>query len=433
MNYGLIGEKLGHSFSVPIHNAFGNPDYVLKEIPREELAAFIEAGDFKGLNVTIPYKQDVMPFCILDEAAAQIGAVNTLVKKDGKIYGYNTDAFGLSSMMDRSYGAEDVDLTEKHAVILGAGGTAKTALYVLKKKHIASVTVLARDVKKAEESIRSGEGGENASGIPVTFESITNPSEEVCNRTDIIVNTTPVGMFPKADAVPIALSLFPNVSAVFDVIYNPLTTKFIAEAKKRNLISANGLYMLVMQAYRAELLFGLEPVSDGRKVFEDLKNRLENTVLIGMPGSGKTTIGKLLAEKSGKQFIDTDEEFAKTYGITPGECIKTEGEDAFRQKETEVVRSVAAKTGCIIATGGGVVTRPVNIEVLKQNGTIVYLKRDIRNLSSEGRPLSQGNGAIEKLFEVRSPLYESAADYIADVAEGDLTKTLETVWKKVKE
>ena len=287
--------------------------------------------------------------------------------------------------------------------------------------------MLARDVKKAGESLKGSGSKENVSGIPVTFESITNPSEEVCNKTDIIVNTTPVGMFPKPDAVPVDLALFPNVSAVFDVIYNPLTTKFIAEAKKRNLVAANGLYMLVMQAYKAELLFGLEPVSDGAKVFEDLKSRLENTVLIGMPGSGKSTIGKLLAEKSGKQFIDTDEEFTKTFGITPGECIKTEGEEAFRTRETEVVRLAAAKTGCIIATGGGVVTRPVNIEVLKQNGVIVYLKRDIANLSSEGRPLSQGNGVIGKLFEVRSPLYEGAADYIVDVAEGDCTKTLEDV------
>jgi shikimate dehydrogenase len=415
LNYGLIGEKLGHSFSVPIHNAFGNPDYVLKEIPRDELVQFLEAGDFKGLNVTIPYKQDVMPFCTLDEAAAQIGAVNTLVVKDGKIFGYNTDAYGLSSMMDLAYGVEDVDFTGKNAVILGAGGTAKTALYVLRSKHVASVTVLARDVQKAKESL-------NSDGV--TFESITEPSADVCNRTDIIVNTTPVGMFPKADAVPVDLSLFPHVSAVFDVIYNPLTTKLIAKAKQRNLVAANGLYMLVMQAYKAELLFGLTPAQAGQKVYEDLRKRLENTVLIGMPGSGKSTIGKLLSEKCGKEFIDTDEEFTKTYGITPGDCIKTEGEEAFRLKETEVVKTVSAKTGCIIATGGGVVTRPENIEALKQNGIIVYLKRDIANLSSEGRPLSQGDGAIEKLFEKRSPLYEAAADRVIEVKEGLLEETL---------
>ena len=182
--------------------------------------------------------------------------------------------------------------------------------------------------------------------------------------------------------------------------------------------------MLVMQAYKAELLFGLTPAQAGQKVYEDLRKRLENTVLIGMPGSGKSTIGKLLSEKCGKEFIDTDEEFTKTYGITPGDCIKTEGEEAFRLKETEVVKTVSAKTGCIIATGGGVVTRPVNIEALKQNGIIVYLKRDIANLSSEGRPLSQGDGAIEKLFEKRSPLYEAAADRVIEVKEGLLEKTL---------
>ena len=421
MNYGLIGEKLGHSFSVPIHNAFGNPDYVLKEIPRDALAGFLKAGDFKGLNVTIPYKQDVMPFCVLDEAAAKIGAVNTLVCKEGKIFGYNTDAYGLSSMMDLAYGEKNTDFTGKNAVILGAGGTAKTALYVLRSKKIASVTVLARDVKKAKE---------NLNDEAVAFESITEPSQDVCLRTDIIVNTTPVGMFPKADAVPVDLPLFPNLSAVFDVIYNPLTTKLIAQAKKRNLIAANGLYMLVMQAYKAEQLFGLTSAQPGQKVYEDLKKRLENTVLIGMPGSGKTTIGKRLSQSCGKEFVDTDEEFTKTYGITPGECIKAEGEKAFRVKESEVVRAVSAKTSCIIATGGGVVTVPVNMEYLKQNGTVVYLKRGTENLSSEGRPLSQGDGAIENLFRVRSPLYEAAADRIADVAEGDIDKTLSMVLSK---
>ncbi len=433
MKYGLIGEKLGHSFSVPIHKAFHNPEYGLKEIPKDEVDAFMEAKDFRGLNVTIPYKQTVMPHCILDDAAKEIGAVNTIVNKDGVLYGYNTDAFGLSAMMDLCMGEENVDFAGKNAVIIGAGGTAKTATYVLKSKHVKSVTILARNIEKATSEM---------DGKDVLIASSVETPEEILADTDILVNTTPVGMFPNADAVPVDLDKFRNLSCVFDVVYNPLCTKLVAKAREKKIPAANGLFMLVMQALKAELLFreanvtgyfnqGNPTFSDGKKVYEDLLNSLTNVVLIGMPGCGKSTLGQKLATVLSRDLIDTDEEFIKNYGISPAECITASGEDEFRKKETETVKRIAAKNGLIIATGGGVVTREENISALKQNGKIVYLKRNIGNLSSEGRPLSQGDGAIEKLFEKRKALYENSCDYVAEIKENNPDGTADEILKEL--
>ena len=447
MKYGLIGEKLGHSFSVSIHNAFGNPDYVLHEIPRDELDEFMRKKDFLGINVTIPYKQDVMKYCVLDEAAKEIGAVNTIVNRDGVLYGYNTDAFGLSAMMDFAICGKcakreecrnsESDFSGKNAVILGAGGTAKTARYVLGKKNIDSVTLLARNVEKARESF---------SGKDVSVASIEGELPENVKNAEIVVNTTPVGMYPKNDGVPVSLDDFTNLECVFDVVYNPLTTLLVAEAEEKGISAANGLYMLVMQALMAERLFfpednGLHKFGShnyslhnnefGEAVYQNLRKKLTNIVLIGMPGSGKSTLGQILSETLDREFADTDTEFEKAFGTAPGAFIEAEGEEEFRKKETETVRKIAARNSLIIATGGGIVTRPENIRACKQNGILVYIKRDISNLSSDGRPLSKGDGAIEKLYEARKDLYEGAADYIVEADEGDAENTAKVILKKL--
>lgn len=431
MKYGLIGEKLGHSFSVPIHNAFGNPDYILKEIPKEELKEFLTGQDFEGLNVTIPYKQDVMPYCILDEAAAEIGAVNTIVKRDGKLYGYNTDAFGLSSLMDRTLrpdGGEVTFANGESAVILGAGGTCKTALYVLKQKKVSDIYVLARDVEKAAKILKEKdvtiyplEGCENGE-LP-----------ECVKNAEILVNTTPVGMFPNADGMPVDPGIFPKLKCVFDVVYNPLKTRLTEKAEQLGIPAANGLYMLVMQALKAELLFfegndSLHKISDrSENVYKEILCKQENIILIGMPGSGKSTVGKLLANMLGREFTDTDTEFEKAYSRTPAECIESEGEAEFRKKETETVRKITARNGLVIATGGGVVTRPENIILCKQNGIVVYITRNIDKLSSDGRPLSKGDGAVERLYEARKNLYTGAADITVPVIENEPEKTAEKI------
>ena len=447
MKYGLIGEKLGHSFSVSIHNSFGNPDYILREIPKDELDEFMQKKGFLGINVTIPYKQDVMKYCVLDEAAKEIGAVNTVINRDGVLYGYNTDAFGLAAMMDHAVCGEcakredcrntEIDFSGRDAIILGAGGTAKTALYVLNKKNARTVTLLVRDVEKAKESF---------AGKNVSVFSLEEELPEYVKNAEVLVNTTPVGMYPKNEASPVSLSEFPKLKSVFDVVYNPLTTELIAEAKGKGLSAANGLYMLVMQALMAERLFfpeddslhnfGLHNFSlhndeFGREVYSDLRKKLTNIVLIGMPGSGKSTLGKIMSAKLSREFADTDEEFEKAFGTAPGACIVAEGEEEFRRKETETVRKIAVRNSQVIATGGGVVTREANIKACKQNGIIVYIKRDISNLSSEGRPLSKGDGAIEKLYEARKELYEAAADIIVEVKEDDPEKTAEEILSRL--
>ena len=421
-NYALIGEKLGHSFSVPIHNAFGNNDYSLKEIPRDELDAFMLKREFKGINVTIPYKQAVMPYCVLDEAAEEIGAVNTIVNKEGKLYGYNTDAFGLSEMMNEAVGGDESFFEGRNAVILGAGGTAKTAAYVLRSKGVKQITVLARNTDKALEEM---------SGKCDLVESIANPSVEVRKNAEILVNTTPVGMYPNMDKTPVELSDFPNLRAVFDVIYNPLTTDLVAEAKKRNLFAANGLYMLICQAKKAEELFEVEgmEVTDSEDVLKDLKQNLTNIVLTGMPGSGKSTVGKILAEMTGKKFADSDEAFEDRFHLSPAQCIETNGEDEFRDREEEVISLLSAGNHTVIATGGGAVLREHNRKALQRNGFIVYIQRDLSNLSTKGRPLSSGDGRIAKLYEERKAIYEGLADFVVTVKEGDPAQTAKEIVK----
>ena len=456
MKYGLIGEKLGHSFSVPIHNALGNPDYELREIPRGELKAFLEEGDFQGLNVTIPYKQDVIPFCETDEAAREIGAVNTIVCRNQKLYGYNTDAYGLSALIGRTLGAQgssdkpvsgeersfddgngendelSADLRGMTAVILGAGGTAKTALYVLRRMGADRVIILARNTEKAAEEFRG-----KIEKDRVQISGMETIESRILEDANILVNTTPVGMYPRGGIAPVDVSKFTNLKAVIDVVYNPLTTKLVVDAKKLGIPAANGLFMLVMQALRAEQIFFDEnpgmteslTYEKGKEVYINLLRKQTNLVLVGMPGSGKSTLGKYLSERMKRELVDTDEVFEQKFATFPGTFIELHGEDEFRKCETEAVKIASEKCGVVIATGGGVVTRPENIELLKQNGKIVYIKRELAFLSSDGRPLSKGDGAIEKLFEKRKALYEEAADFVAEVKEEQISTTGEEILK----
>lgn len=418
MRYGLIGEKLSHSFSPQIHGLLGNDDYILREIPKEELENFFKKKDFCAVNVTIPYKEAVIPFLdAIDPAAARIGAVNTVVNRGGVLTGYNTDHYGLMSLIEKA----GIDPFGKTAVILGTGGTSKTAQAVLFDMGV-------RTVLKASRSPRGD-------GI-ISYEELLERADEF----EIVVNTTPVGMFPSFEGSAVDISAFRNLCGVIDVIYNPLSTDIVLDASERGIPGANGLYMLVCQAAKAAELFFDDSsfLEKTNEVFDKLSRRMKNTVLIGMPGSGKSTVGKLLADLTGREFFDCDEEFKKRYGDI-SEFFASEGEAVFRKKETLICRELSAKTGCVIATGGGVVTKWENVKMLKKNGTIVFLDRDIDLIvPTADRPLSSDRETLEKRYRERGPLYKEASDIIAcknasaETVAFDIAQRLSLFEKSVK-
>lgn len=385
MKYCLIGERLSHSYSAEIHKARGL-NYELREVKRGKLADFIKE-EYDGFNVTIPYKKDIIPYLdYLDESARSIGAVNTVVKRDGKYYGYNTDFEGMRYAVSR----KGIVLTDKNVMILGSGGAANTAVALCKAEKAKSVVVVSR----------SGEiNYENCYGL---------------KNTEVIINATPVGMFPNIGVSPIDLSKFLKLKGVFDCVYNPFNTALVLQAKQLKLNCSDGLPMLIKQATEAQKIWGV--VSDSDET-EDLINSLYlnklNIVLVGMPSSGKTTIGKLVAEILGKKFIDTDAEIYNKTGKTPAEIIEKDGEKTFRDTETEIIKSVAFNSGAVIATGGGAVLRNENVSALKANGVVFYVKRDLSLLTAENRPLSQ-SGGIARLYEERKELYEHAADFTVE-------------------
>jgi len=387
MKYGLIGEKLAHSFSPEIHKEFGNDDYVLCPIKKDKLADFLRAKDFCGINVTIPYKQDVIPYLDeIDKTAEQIGAVNTIIKdKNGKLIGYNTDCYGFSALL--SY--NNISVKNKKCLVLGSGGASKTACHVLNESQVSECIVISRH-------------GEN------NYENISSHYD-----ADIIINTTPLGMYPENGKSAVDCSLFKNLQAAVDLIYNPRKTKFLLEAQKNNIATADGLYMLVAQAKRAAELFFGKPILDTEteRVYRKIERQITNIVLIGMPSCGKTTIGQLIANKMKRTFVDTDEKIRTDSGMDLTDIIKNNGEPFFRTLETAAVKQIGKATGIVIATGGGIVTKNENFHPLKQNSLIFYLQRPLDKLISDGRPLSSTKEKIAALFEVRSPLYESLADY----------------------
>ena len=405
--YGLIGETLKHSWSVPIHRELGCPDYQLYELKKEELGSFLSRKDIGGLNVTIPYKQAVIPFCAdVDPYAEAIGSVNTLVPDaEGALHGYNTDALGLSFMAARS----GISFAGAKVVILGSGGTSLTARAVAAKEGAREIIVISR------------KGVNNYGNLNRHFDA------------DILINTTPVGMYPKNGECLAAPADFPKLRGVLDVVYNPCRTELILRAEKPGIPCSSGLPMLVAQAAAAEEIFFRKniPAAETERIITMLRRQMTNIVLIGMPGSGKSAIGKKLAELSGREAIDLDKEIEAAAGRSIPDIFETEGESFFRMLETEQVRRAGKETGVILMTGGGVVTRDENYAPLRQNGRIYQLDRDLSRLPVDGRPVSQSTTA-EALYEKRSPLYAMFRDVLID-NNGDPDETAEKIWKDFNE
>lgn len=389
--YGLLGRRLGHSWSVPIHQALGCQGYRLIELEPEGLGDFLRREDIGGLNVTIPYKREVMKFCdVLDPAAADIGSVNTLVRRDGKLRGYNTDIDGFLYMLRRA----GISLRGKKVLILGNGGASLTAQAAARQEGAREITVLShRDLDNCE--------------------FINHPDAEA------LVNTTPVGMWPDLEGLSMNLRNLPSVTDVVDVIYNPGRTSLLLQAEEmdrepryqRHLRWTGGLPMLVQQAKRAEELFFDKSIPDEEteKIIARLWREMTNLVLIGMPGSGKTTVGRELAKLSGKPFVDLDGEIVRKAGKPIPEIFAAEGEGPFRQLEHEVLAEACARSGQIIATGGGAVLWSENRAAMRRTGRVYRLRRKLEDLPTQGRPLSQA-GKLEEMERVRDPLYTAAAD-----------------------
>ncbi len=396
MKYGLIGEKLSHSFSKEIHESLADYTYEIRELTPDEVAPFLEAREFEGINVTIPYKEKVIPHLdFVSDAAKKIGAVNTIKKIDGKLIGDNTDFYGMREMILRA----GIEIGGKKALVLGTGGTSKTAKAVLADLGARELVTVSR----------------KASADTVTYETALTFHSDA----EIIVNTTPLGMYPKTEGIPIDLSHFPNLSGVVDAVYNPLRTKLVLEAVEGGIPATGGLMMLILQAAKASEIFlgckySEKEVSD---VIKKIFTAKENIVLIGMPGSGKSTIGKLIAEMTGRNFIDTDTVIEEMTGKHPSVIICESGEDNFRNIETQAVCEVSKKSGIVIATGGGIVKRCENIPLLRQNGKILYLDCPTDELPvTPDRPLSASREAIEELHRTRHPLYTAAADAIVAIS-----------------
>ena len=382
--FGLLGEKLGHSFSPIIHGMLGDYEYRLIERRADELDALFHSGEYNGFNVTIPYKKAVIPYMAeLTDAAKRCGSVNTVVRRaDGTYLGDNTDFYGFSMMLRHS----GLSVCAKKVLVLGDGGVAPTVREVLKDA-------------KAGEIITVSRRGEN------NYENL-----HLHKDASVIVNTTPVGMYPNNGASPVKVADFPSLEGVLDLIFNPLNTELMLQAKELGLVAEGGLLMLAAQAVRASERFigttHAEPETSARIC--DTVQKMQTTVfLTGMPGCGKSTIGKALSEICGRDFIDTDEEITKTTGRKPSAIITEDGVDAFRKTETEILRNLSSKCGAVIATGGGIVTRPENLRLMKQNGIVVLLERNIDELATNDRPLSAD---VHKLWTEREPMYRSFAD-----------------------
>lgn len=385
--YGLIGRKLGHSISPEIHAALGNPHYSLYELEPDELPVFLADTRLQALNVTIPYKIDVIPLCkTLDPLAEAIGSVNTLVRQDdGTWKGYNTDAYGLRCMMR----AGGLSFDGANVLVLGNGGVSQTIQAIAKLDGCAALTVL------------------DLQGTEYTYDDLP----KFCADTTLIVNATPVGMYPNAGKSLVDLTLFPNLKGVADVIYNPQRTALLLQAEALGIPYAGGLTMLVAQAKQAAEHFFGKPVDDAKitEIGAKMQADAENIVLIGMPGSGKSCIGDALEALTGRRQIDLDAEIIKKAGKPIPEIFAESGEAGFRRIESEVVREQSANRGVILVTGGGVVTREENYAPLRSNGHIYQICRPVEQLSREGRPLSIG-ADLHEMERVRMPLYRKFAD-----------------------
>lgn len=391
MEYGLIGKKLGHSYSKEIHDKIGKYDYQLKEISPEDLSDFMTKKEFKGINVTIPYKQDVIPFLsFIDESAKKIGAVNTVVNKNGKLFGYNTDFFGLKMLIQNS----KIELSNKKVLILGTGGTSKTTKAVAESLNAKEIFIVSR----------------SSNDNTITYEQAIL----FHNDAEIIINTTPCGMFPNIDSVALDLNNFTKLEGVIDVVYNPLRTKLVLQAQEKGIKAIGGLYMLVQQAISASEYFfdSKVPKSSANNIFNNIISEKQNIVLVGMPGSGKTTVGSILAKQLNRPFFDTDVEIKNKFGKTPSQFIQEQGEESFRQLESEICKDLSTKNGVIIATGGGAILRKENVLHLKQNGTLFFINRKIENIKpTNDRPLSNTQNKLLEVYNTRLPIYKSISDF----------------------
>lgn len=405
MRCALIGEKLSHSYSRLIHKKFGMYSYDLVELPPDNLKEFVEHGSYDAFNVTIPYKSAIIPYIDkVETLAMQIGAINTVCRLGGKTYGYNTDILGMAYMLKRA----GIALGGKHVMIFGSGGTGKTAEMLAKKNGAASITVVSR----------SG--------------SVNYNNFYELQQTQIIINTTPVGMYPYSDISLADLSKFRNLEAVADVIYNPMRTRLMLQARELNLKYAGGLYMLVAQAKYSMDIFvkNRHPDEIIEQVYKYLLSRIINIVLVGMPGSGKTSIGKAVARRERRRYVDSDAEIVASEGRAITEIFAEKGEEYFRKKEKQTLFLLGSQNGMVISTGGGAVLDRENYYSLKANGRIYYLEREITDLATRGRPLSTGTEALKKLLEQREPLYKAFADVTIE-NDGDFFSCVDKILEDI--
>ena len=388
MKCGLLGRKLGHSYSPQIHSYLGDYSYELFEKEPWDIEDFLKNGDFTGINVTIPYKKNVIPYLdALSPVAKKMGAVNTIVRRsDGTLFGHNTDYFGFASLVKRS----GLGVSGKKVLVLGSGGASNTVVAVLEELG-AKVVIISRS-------------GEN------NYDNLQLHADAA-----VIVNTTPVGMYPNTGKSPVDLTKFPHLEGVLDVVYNPARTQILLDAETLGLPYENGLWMLVAQAKEAAEYFTGSKIDDAMigSIHRKLSAQMKNIVLIGMPGCGKSTIGALLAKKLGRTVIDADAEIIRLAGKSIPEIFAEDGEEVFRDWETKALESLGKQSGLIIATGGGCVTKERNYPLLHQNGNLFWLQRELDLLPTDGRPLSQAN-KLTDMYAKRKPLYEAFADHVID-------------------
>lgn len=410
MKYGCIGEVLRHSFSKEVHGALADYQYELCEIPKNELDAFMKKADFSAINVTIPYKEAVIPYLdYISPIAGEIGAVNTIVNRDGKLYGYNTDYHGMKALIERM----GLKLEGKKVAILGTGGTSKTAAMVARDLGASEIICVSR---------RQCEGA-------VTYEELYDKHHDV----QIVINCTPVGMFPKSDFSPVEVERLPDLQGVVDAVYNPLNTQLVRSARARGIKAQSGLFMLVYQAVKASEFFldTTYPPEISERIYKKILKDKENIVLTGMPASGKTTVGKLLAEKLKREFVDTDELIEKKLGCKISEVFESRGEGYFRSVEAQVIAEISARNGLVIATGGGAVLREDNLENLHKNSVVFFIDRSPENLYPTcDRPLASTVDAIKKRYSERYEIYCKSADIRVDCDELTPMSACDTIVKE---
>ena len=391
MEYGLVGAKLGHSHSPAIHAMLGDYRYEKYEMDEQTFIGHLARRDFRGLNVTIPYKVLAYRYCdALSDTALETGCVNTLVvRPDGSLYGHNTDIGGFLAMVRRS----GIEIAGRKAVILGSGGASRTAQAACRRLGAAQVTLISRKG-------------------PVTYDDLYRSHADA----EIVINTTPVGMWPDVEGCPVDLARLPEVQGVVDVVYNPLRTALILAAEARGIPAVGGLFMLVAQAREAAELFTGQAIGDARaeEIYRHMKRALLNVVLAGMPGSGKTTIGRALAAALQRPFVDADARIERRAACSIPDIFAGQGEAAFRRIESEVIADEAGRGGIVLATGGGAVLRERNVRAMRANGVVLWLTRDIDRLAMDGRPLSKSREALIEMWTAREPLYRGAADHIID-------------------